>query len=1204
MRIKRLAIHGFKSFVDRVVLDFPEYPSAVIGPNGCGKSNIVDAIRWVTGEQNPRHLRGSQMEDVIFNGSDGRSPLGMAEVVLTFSNERGRAPARFAGFTEIEVARRLYRSGESEYSINKVRCRLRDIVDLFTDTGVGKRAYSIVEQGQVGWIINAKPDERRVLFEEAAGINKFKNKKDTALRRLESTRENLTRVNDIIGEVKRQLNSLNRQAKKAERYKVLRDELKGIEVSLAGREFTALKENFAGSVKKLDVIKDSEIELSSRISAKEIRAEELKNEYLELESGYNSVKEKVFDLERAVQASEGKIEVARMRVEELSRNEKRIKAELDDLGEKGKAAAVEIEEIKKALEETNLLIEERTGKFEELSAELDAVLSEIKQRAGEEALLRSALLTDGVRLSDVKHAMQTCLKEEDHFRVGREGALVKLEEINRAAESAREPLNALRAAIEDSRRKKEFSGTGLESVIKTLALLEKRREELDSELKEAKEGHASHSARLRTIEEMERNFENIHGGAKSIMLKGNMAGVRGILADLIETNPGFEKAVEAVLGDRLQYVVVEGQHEGIEALTYLKTNSGGRGSFVPVKDLRPLPNPVAIEAGHGLNRGAGDLKNEVVVREGYREVVNAFLRDTIVVEDLNSAVEIWSRNGMYKTLVTLDGDVITPEGIISGGAPGGADDEGILERRKEIRDIRKTLSMLQARILELESGLKGLDSDIGKRKAELDEHRNSFHSMEIEAVNLESELKRREGEHDGLLNAGRGLEAEISEAEKGIEEISAKKITLSREREELEKVIEEKEGALVRLSAGICEVEMKKEGLSKAVTDIKVELAQAAERSGALKARKAEKEGVVREFEAVSRVKNEEISRGRAEAEEKTKVIDEIGSGIEALLKEISGVKSEETEMGEKIGVLSAHTRETESEVRGLKKDLAEFQELKGELTIDLKEMELNIGHLKERIMEKYGIDIEDYTPGGEGAGHESGGPDSSSPDIASPDIVSQDISSIEARRDELRSRLSSMGEVSLTALEEFNELEGRYTFLLDQQADLTTSVDSLMNAISRINRTTRERFLSAFNDINMKFKENFPRFFNGGRAELRLTDEDDILESGIEIAAQPPGKRLQNMALLSGGEKALTATALIFSIFLIKPSPFCLLDEVDAPLDDANIDRFNAFVREMSSISQFILITHNKRTMEIADTLYGVTMEEPGVSKIISVKF
>ncbi len=1194
MRIKRLSIHGFKSFVDRVVLDFPALPSAVIGPNGCGKSNIVDAIRWVTGEQNPRHLRGSQMEDVIFNGSEGRGPLGMAEVVLTFANERGRAPERFAAFTEIEVARRLYRSGESEYSINKVRCRLRDIVDLFTDTGVGKRAYSIVEQGQVGWIINAKPDERRVLFEEAAGINKFKNKKDTALRRLESTRENLTRVNDIIGEVKRQLNSLNRQAKKAERYKVLRDELKGIEVSLAGGEFTVLKENLAGSIKKLNVLKDSEIELSSRISSKEIRAEELKNEYLELESSYNGIKEKVFGLEKAVQASEREIEVARMRVEELSRNEKRIMDELDGLGEKSRAAVVEIEEIKEALEDTNRMIEERTGKFEELLAELDAVLGDIKERAAEEALLRSGLLTDGVRLSDVKHSMQTCLKEEGRFRAGREGAIVKLEEIKRAAESAREPLNALRETIEESRRKKEFSGSGLETVIKTLALLEKRREGIDGELKEAKEAHASQSARLKTIEEMERNFENIHGGARSIMLKGDMAGVRGILADLIETNPGYEKAVEAVLGNRLQYVVVDGQHEGLDALRYLKTNSGGRGSFVPVKDLRPLPNPVAIEAGHGLRRGMGDLKNEVIVREGYTEVVNAFLRDTVVVEDLNSAVEIWSRNGMYKTLVTLDGDVISPEGILSGGAPGGADDEGILERRKEIKDIRKTLSRLETRIFELEDALKGLDSDIGKGKTELDEHRNSFHSMEIEAVNFESDLKRREAELDALLNAGHGLEAEISGMEDGLEDISAKKIILSREREGLEKVIAEKEDALARIRDGISEVEMKKEGLSKAVTEIKVEVAQATERSVSLRARKAEKEGVVGEIEALCRVKTEEISRGKTEATEKTKVIDEAGSGVEALLKEIEGAKREETEMGENIGLLSARTRETESEARGLTKDLAEIQELKGEITVDLKEMELKIGHLKERIMEKYGIDIENYTPDGDGA----------EPEPQDTDLSSPDLSSIEARRDELRSKLTSMGEVSMTALEEFNELEGRYTFLIDQQEDLTRSVETLMKAISRINRTTRERFLTAFNDINEKFKENFPRFFNGGKAELRLTDDGDVLESGIEIAAQPPGKRLQNMALLSGGEKALTATALIFSIFLIKPSPFCLLDEVDAPLDDANIDRFNSFVREMSSISQFILITHNKRTMEIADTLYGITMEEPGVSKIISVKF
>jgi len=1194
MKIKKLTIHGFKSFVDKTTFNFPSGTSAIIGPNGCGKSNIVDAIRWVLGEQNARHLRGSHMEDVIFTGSDTRKPVGMAEVVLTFSNERGAAGARFAAYPEIEISRRLYRSGESEYSINKVPSRLKDIVDLFTDTGIGTRAYSIIEQGQVGWLISAKPAERRVIFEEAAGINKFRLKKEAAMRRLEAARENLTRVSDITAEVKRQLNSLNRQAKKAERYKAYRDELRRIDLGLSKAEYASMAAKKAAATEALERVVEREAALAAQTSECEARTETLRLEHARAEDGFKAVRERVFNLEKLISDEEGRSALAAMRTEELGRAEERLTGEIAELEAARLGSVAELERIEEelaglegAIEESAAELEERAGELEETTRALAGRREELSEENAESMKCNS-------RLTEIKHSLKTALRDRDAVRERQALAYRQAEEIEAALLTKEQPLREIESSAAESARRTEEIEAELNAMKDALSGLEHESAAGAAALKALEAEYANARARLEAIEEMNSALDYLKDGARTIMQRRDGRGIIGLVSDVIEINPGYEKAVEAVLGERLEYVIVESHKEGVEAIDFLKAGLGGRSSFVSVKDLRPGPSPVMAQAGAVQYPGARELIDEIVVKDGYRSIIDCLVGDTLVVDDLDAALEIWKRNGIYRTLVTLEGDVIDPQGVLTGGAgtgDGTGDEQrGVLLRKNEIRDLKAFTEQLASRIATSEAAARETAAAIDRTRADMEECRERLHSAGIERVNLEGEMKIRSAEKVRLTSALAEARAEAEEAasnEAGIETLMA---SLAAERDGLEGGFNEREARIRSLADKISAATEARERVAGEVTELKVSLAQANERRGSLRRRQGELRRGIEEAAARAGAKTEEIERGRTETGERTAEIEAAKARIEELLSEMDGIKREEVAGAERLAEMDERIKACEAELKQLKASLAGTAEQKGRLTIEVKELELEMAGLKDRIAERYGCDIAAFTP------------DSTDPEVEGMDAP--DNAELDHRRTELREKIAALGEVSLSALEEFRDLEGRHSFLVEQQDDLNNSVESLMSAVSRINRTTREKFKKAFNEINEQFKSTFPRFFNGGRAELRLTDEKDVLEAGIEIVAQPPGKRLQNLTLLSGGEKALTATALIFAIFLIKPSPFCLLDEVDAPLDDANIDRFNLFVRDLSEQSQILLITHNKKTMEMSDALYGITMEEPGVSKTITVRF
>ncbi|MFQ5353913.1 MAG: chromosome segregation protein SMC, partial [Thermodesulfobacteriota bacterium] len=911
-------------------------------------------------------------------------------------------------------------------------------------------------------------------------------------------------------------------------------------------------------------------------------------ELAHVEERYKAVEEGVFTLEKALGEEERGAELVRMRSEELTRTCERLRGEIAEAETKKEAAVTGLKETVSAREETALQSKERQNELDLLCSDLQEVEEELQGRAGVEASLKSALVKDNAELSDIKFSLQSAIKDEAREREREAKAASSILEAKQKMLSLSEPLALLQKDIAESSLKSRSLEEALQEQSSKLGLLEEAKRGLEAEIEAAKESRAGDNARLNTLMEMEKNLENIHGGARSILKNGNLRGVHGILADFIETNPGYEKAVEAALAESLEYVIVEGQGEGLDAIGFLKTNAGGRGSFVPLREMRPAPS--VVPAGLNAAAGARPLGREIKIRDGYAHIVNALLGDTIIAENLKEALEIWQGEGLFKTIVTLTGERMSPEGVITGGI--GASDGGILQRRGEIKGIKKNLANLETNLGKLTDKMRGLEEELVSGRSELEELRAGLHRVEIKQVNTGSEIKRRENELSALTGLKESLEAERSEAAAALTKIAGKKKALQREREGLEDDISRNENELHCLEAEISSIEEKRYAITSAVTTAKVELARVTERREALEARRGEQERLIAELADMHRARLKEKTLAEEELEEKNRLSVRIREKIEGLYRELSSAKEGRTGEEEALSAVTGRIKEVEGSIKALEEKKRKLEEQRGTLGFGLKEIELKVASLSEKMTERYGLGLDDLP-----AGHEAQGEDGEEGETIEPATLRQ-------RRDEIRAKILAMGEVSLSALEEYRELEERYNFLLTQQEDLTTSVEGLHKAIARINKTTRAMFSAAFKEINAKFTENFPKFFRGGHAELKLMDESNILESGIEIVAQPPGKKLQNLSLLSGGEKALTAVSLIFSIFLIKPSPFCLLDEVDAPLDEANIDRFNTFVRDISDVSQFILITHNKRTMEMVERLYGVTMEEPGISKVVTVKF
>jgi chromosome segregation protein len=1181
MRLKRLEMVGFKSFADKTLVELNPGITAIVGPNGCGKSNIVDALRWAMGEQSARHLRGHQMEDVVFAGSDSLPATGMAEVSLTFDNEDERGPVEYSSFSEIMVTRRLFRSGESEYSINKTPCRLKDVIELFLGSGVGSKAYSIVEQGRVDELVNSKPEERRVLIEEAAGTSKYKSRKLVAERKLERTQQNLFRVTDIVREIERQIRTMELQAKKAERYKLLKAELREKDLLCASLHRQSLNQEIATHESRFDDAENRLAEYLNSLHRKESESEAVRFSLMELDKETSLQQENVYQAKMQLQSEEQRIDFFKKDLSQLDENEAESLTALSELDDKLRTLAREIEELSKAkdsfiqlslFEET--FLRENETELEKLQAEIQA--------------LESGLATEKAALIDISNDLvflRNNLTDKERRRDETERALDRSQREHSAAASSLELIegkrNEAERALEVSLEQSEERNLEFAQIVTLIQGLTRSRDEQEKKIEALKERIQESRSRLLSLEDLQRNYEGYQEGVRAIMLKRQEEaagdGVCGLVTEVIEAPVLYEKALTAVLGDRLQYMIVKGHDEGIEAIEFLKQKASGRGSFIPVQMSRKNNRPLPL----GEAEVVGPLLELISVKEGYRDVAEYLLSDVVVVQDLRSGLALWHRNGYYSTLVTPEGEVIDPMGVVTGGSEESLEGSFLTQRRR-MKELRVLLTELEANMQIEERDIVELKNNLQQAEAKKTLIGSDIHRLELERVRNEHEHRSTQQDSqrlrqtiDVLLHEQRDLNATLENLTQQITEANA-----GREKRALEKA--EREEKLAELQARFLQRKQSLESVEAAVTQSRIRAAALGEKrenthvnlDSRLKLQEETGQQIGNRRRQIA-----DIQRRRGEIQNTLAETEQTVASSRATVQELEEKLHNERQRYRQI---SKQLTEIDESIKELRPRVETSQDEKNRLQVGLTEKRLNLQHLADGVHEKYGVDLASVQA-----------PDANA--VASHELITE--------IEELRARIERMGDVNMAAIGEYEELTTRFEFMNRQKEDLEKSIADLQQTIVKLNRVCRVRFKESFEEINEKFQSIFPRMFRGGKARLVLTDENDYLDTGVDIVVQPPGKKLQSITLLSGGEKALTAVSLLFAIFLTKPSPFCFLDEVDAPLDDANVDRFNELIKEMSEFSQFVLITHNKKTMQAAEVLYGITMAEPGVSKVVSVR-
>ena len=1191
MKLKKLDLIGFKSFYDKTTFDFSAGITAIVGPNGCGKSNIVDAIRWVLGEHAPSFLRSKVLEDVIFAGSEAAGPLGMAEVTLTFENDDGYAPPGYESYAEIAITRRTFRDGESEFSINKVPCRLKDIAELFLDTGAGARGYAIIAQGKVGEIVEARPDEMRMIIEEAAGVAKFRVRRKEAERKMESTRQNLARVKDILDEVRRRIGALERQVRKAERYKAFRAELKDLDLRVASRRYSAMALACDSAREALGGIENGLLSARSDLARMDAGHEEARVTLAERERLLSDLRDEHGRGKEEVARREAEWDGLRGQAEQLRRIVLEAGAEIVSLESEIAALEVRIAEAEGEAALRGEGLSAARACWEKENASLAAAREEHRLAQEEVERAKSDLIVRVSQHSDARSgvdALSQRIAEGDRSlaRLSERTfeATAAVEKASRDLEAASAVETAAREALEAAERSWEGTGAALAAANARLDASVEAARSADSELRSAE-------SRRATLSGLRDRMDWASSGVRAVLqhFRGVEASesedraIFGVMGEMIETDAAYEKAVEAVLGERMQSVVVRDHAEGLSAIHYLKESREGRGSFIPV-GLRTRNEELAYVGEEGV---VAPLTEVVSVPPECHDLLRGLLGGTLLVRTLDTAIRLWNRNGVWNSYVTLDGDVVTADGILIGGERE-AGEPGVLARKREIRDLEKEIEGLRLELdrrSRAEEEFRGERASLEERLATFFRGREEARSAYAASERVRAVLSETRAQAGALLD---GLAREETylrgERTRMAEELTASLATAlvsenarGEEEARTRALLSETEAKRVRAEeirerAHAAEVAFRGlEEKNRAAADLRAALSEQAEGKRRLlierRGRKADQEREAASLEEAMRAAREAIEQGGIALAALQERIDERVASLAECVSRLSEIEA---------ALREARRRETE---------LGERQAAE---RLRLQRFEMDIAGLDALVHQRYEVHLADLPPVGTAEGKEAG---------------AEDLSLLESRAEEIRERIASMGEVNLASLEEHRELTERFSFLSTQKEDLEISLEDLAKAIRRINRTTRERFSKAFEEINVKFGEVFPRLFQGGRAALRLVDEENLLESGIGIFVQPPGKKSLPLGSLSGGEKALTAISLIFSIFLVKPSPFCLLDEVDASLDDANVDRFNALVREMSHRYQYLLITHNKRTMELADVLYGITMEKHGISRTVSVK-
>lgn len=1188
MRIKKLELIGFKSFKDRTVIHFDQGITGIVGPNGCGKSNIVDALVWVMGEMSAKHLRGSSMSDVIFAGAEGYAPMGMAEVSLTLENDGGPFPVKYLKHTEIMITRRLHRNGESEYLINKEVARLRDVHEVFMDTGAGSKGFSIIEQGAIGKIITAKPEDRRVLIEEAAGITKFKVRKRESQRKLVSTEQNLVRLQDILGEQRRQLDSLERQAQRAERYRGFKRDLQEKEVVLASKSYLALHKEFEELEISLAVARETEAGFESNVAEQEAHIQGLRLALLEKEKAVESLQGQHGDAQKQSRDLEFQIRELNFEIEQTRRSKEMTGSILEQSRARSMALEEDLNRVRSELASVSEKYEQVKLSFAEKSTEFQGI--------------QARIATVDQELTDRRREMLTVSQSATHWEAREHSLNEKISDQKSRVEHVHAVSSELANQRQDfeKRRNQLFSKLELErqmqlDIMKDVDNFEENRRLLEEqvngkqlELGAFKDSLNEVASRLYGLENLQANFEGFEEGVKQVMLWQRQAleqhadGSQSLrpVAELVEVPEKYELAMEAALGQRLQLLVSESGSTALSAVDYLKSQSSGRSSFASSEWVSDKVSETisSITSENGVEALLGDV---VRIPEKHQPVVAQFFRDVIVVDSIRTALRL---RALYqgKTFVTLEGDCLTADGVLTGGSSTSAD-SGLLKRRREIKELSQRREEWSGKLSLAQMALQKTEARLEQITEELENAKKKNNEKEIQIAELRKDFERAENEFSNAANAVAKSQAEASKEEAHLQrlegelaEVSEKLIEMRTRRLELETAVAQLDEEYRRSREGI-------DGLQKLVTELQVESASKGKEQEALQSRSEmleksllETKAQIDQMSAQSEQSESSLSTHQILVEQQRVEFENAVQKTESLFRDLATAKDlfeqSNAEVRELEGALNRH-------IQGRHQN----QNKLSEMQVRLEQIRMKEQYLVDQINERYMMVLVDI------AGTH-----------ADKDV---DMVALEAEVTELKGKLNKIGEVNLSSIEEYEDLVKRHTFLDQQFKDLNEAKEQLKKVIDRINRICSKRFKETFEQVNERFQKVFPVLFGGGEAKLILIEDPENGEMGIDIVSRPPGKKMQNVTLLSGGEKALTAVSLIFSIFLVKPSPFCLLDEVDAPLDDANVFRFNDLVKEMAKRSQIIIVTHNKHTMRVNNTLYGVTMEEKGVSKMVSVK-
>ncbi len=1231
MRIKSLQITGFKSFVDKVSFSFRPGITGIVGPNGCGKSNVVDAIRWAMGEQSPRRLRGKGMDDVIFAGSESRSPVGVAEVVITFDNADGVAPPEFAAYSEIQVSRRLYRSGESEYLLNKTPCRLRDVLDFFRDTGIGTKGYTIVEQGHIAEIVSAKAEERRGLIEEAAGIGKYKARRREAERKLEGTEQNLVRVRDVLYEIRRQIGSLERQARKAAQYKRLRELQRAAELSLAADERRELAAAQLAGRERAVLLRDAVSAAETRLAEREVALEARRLGLAERERELVQGNEELFRVRGEIKELEGQIGY-----------ERRERAALAELGEsRGRERDELLAQLRAAEVEIDRMAAELAGAHALLSQEGEWVrVAEADARAAEQAVAEA----DGAREAESQALVEVLTRiarSEDRLA----SLTDRRAELARRLRSADEQIEVQQTEATNAEGEQQHLEEGLRNLLAErdrlgVALRDAliRAEHLQRDAKDSaertrtrRELRETRRARLASFQELLERREDVGAGVRHLLASSASEqarfGVRGLVRDAFEVAPEFERAVEAVLADRAEGAVLASTAGATSALDALRAAAAGRGVFVLARSEEPSAGFVPL---------GEPLLPRLRARAGFEAVAQSLLGNVNVVESLAEALALYGAGRIPCSFVTRAGDVLTPDGVIRGG--GDSAQAGILTRVREVRELAAEVELLDTEVSTLEQESRGAQATLESSSDEVDNLRSRHHTAALAVANHEKDLERT---RERVKAIGEAQETRASERGEFLGEVELLEAELARLHELLTGTRERRGRHQRQLDAQGLRVGSARRELSRlevVLTERRVQHGAREEARGRLESGLERARAAAGETQRWVQQREAEIRTGEERREQLAHSIGAAEAALAERLREEERARLANEAKREEYERVAGDVRALEEAARDVRIDLETSRDEAQQAELGLRELELRIQHLDASVRDRWNVELLGWKPPLPSALEALASADDAAPwveafetgdaegTLATPEtpaldegaeaaraarrdahelaeILQLDTASRRERVADIRQRLEAIGEVNLGAIEEHEELRERFRFLDEQKNDLESSVAQLREAIARINRTSRKRFKETFDAVNERFQENFPRLFRGGKAFLTLTETEDVLEAGIEITAQPPGKRPQIVNLLSGGEKTMTAIALLVSVFQVRPSPFFLLDEVDAALDDANVGRFNEIVKEMAAASQFLVITHNKRTIEVADVLYGVTMEERGVSKLVAVE-